>query len=79
MSENQRALSEGERRVRIGAPGETETVRRIRKAAADLIDDIEEIDVPHSEGVSGEVGRMKERAKAAIEEGAMWAEKAATA
>ena len=76
--EDQRALSKGERRVRIGdAPNET--VRRIKKAAADLIDDIDEIEVPHSEGATGEIGRLKERAMDAIEDGAMLAARAATA
>lgn len=75
--------SKGEYRVGIDFnPSNDDTVGRIKRAAADLIDLIESID-----GGSGpqsldprfaEVRRLKALAQTAVEEGAMWAVKAAT-
>jgi hypothetical protein len=77
-------MTKGEYRVGINFnPSADDNVGQIKRMAADLIDYIETIPVPdvHDKGSafhSGEVGRLKAMAQTAIEEGAMWAVKAAT-
>lgn len=68
-------MTTGEYRVGIDFnPGGHEMVKRIKRAAADLIDLIEtEIDGGHAE-----VARLKALAMTHIEDAAMWAVKAAT-
>jgi hypothetical protein len=71
-------VTKGEYRVGIDFnPSADDTVGRIKRAAADLIDVIEGIDA-HKDGPNPEVMRLKALAQTAIEEGAMWAVKAAT-
>jgi len=74
-------MTKGEYRVGITFnPSNDDMVGRIKRAAADLIDMIEGIDLPNG-GFSPhghEVSRLKVLAQTAIEEGAMWAVKAAT-
>ena len=69
----------GERRVRIG-PGDPaagfDQAGRIKRLAADLIDEIAAIG---ADGYDGEVHRWKALAQTHAEEAAMWAVKAATA
>ena len=83
-------MSTGEYRVGINFnPGGDDTVATIKRAAADLIDIVGEI----SDGLpprqmpfhgtpqgdrSAEIMRLKALAQTAIEDGAMWAVKAAT-
>jgi len=68
-------MTKGEYRVGITFnPSNDDTVGKIKRAAADLIDLIETIDVMDI----FEVARLKATAQTAIEEGAMWAVKAAT-
>jgi hypothetical protein len=65
----------GEYRVGISFnPGKHEMVDKIKRAAADLIDLIDTIG---SSGI-GEIERLKAPASTHIEDGAMWAVKAAT-
>jgi hypothetical protein len=67
----------GEYRVGIDFnPGGNEAVDRIKRAAADLIDLIADLDGSLSE--TPEKGRLKSLAMTHIEDGAMWAVKAAT-
>ncbi len=71
-------MTKGEHRVGIGFnPSGDPVVRDIKAAAAELIDMIEAIEdcVPIS---NGEVGRLRALAQTHIEDGAMWAVKAAT-
>lgn len=71
----------GEFRVDVDFnPSGDETVGRIKRAAADLIDLIEEIadDSNRGEVAHWEVRRLKALAMTHVEEGAMWAVKAAT-
>jgi hypothetical protein len=71
-------MTKGEYRVGIDFnPSADDTVGRIKRAAADLIDMIESIDA-HKDGPSPEVMRLKSLAQTAVEDGAMWAVKAAT-
>ena len=66
----------GEYRVGITFnPGGNETVDAIKRAAADLIDLIDRIEIKHE---ASEVARLKALAITHIEDGAMWAVKAAT-
>lgn len=77
-------MTKGEYRVGINFnPSADNTVGRIKRAAADLVDLIETIPVLGAESEaqqirSAEVARLKALAQTAIEEGAMWAVKAAT-
>lgn len=67
-------MTKGEYRVGISFnPSGDPVVDRLKRAAADLIDAIEEItsSVP-------EAGRCKAEAQTCVEAGAMWAVKAAT-
>jgi hypothetical protein len=65
----------GEYRVGISFnPSGDELVNKVKRAAADLIDLISSIDYYNE----GEVARLKALAMSGIEEGAMWAVKAAT-
>lgn len=83
--------TEGEYRVGISFnPSNDDMVGRIKRAAADFIDLIESIPMPYVDddaddsvfsnmmGHLGEVQRLKALAQTAVEEGAMWAVKAAT-
>jgi hypothetical protein len=71
-------MTKGEYRVGIDFnPSADDTVGRIKRAAADLIDMIESIDA-HKDGPNPEVMRLKSLAQTAVEDGAMWAVKAAT-
>jgi hypothetical protein len=78
-----RPTTKGEFRVGISFnPSNDDAVSKIKQAAADLIDLIEAIPaypVGHeSSALSSERGRLKALAQTAIEDGAMWAVKAAT-
>jgi len=65
----------GEYRVGITFnPGGSETVNKIKRAAADLIELVSTVGEPND----GEVIRLRALALTAFEEGAMWAVKAAT-
>lgn len=74
-------MTQGEYRVGITFnPSADDKVAQIKRAAADLIDLIQGIE-EHPEQLSmrySEIMRLKMLAKTAIEEGAMWAVKAAT-
>lgn len=66
----------GEYRVGITFnPGGNAMVDKIKRAAADLIDLIDSIDISND---VGEVSRLTALAKTHIEDAAMWAVKAAT-
>lgn len=69
-------MTKGEYRVGIDFnPSGDDLVGQIKRRAADLIDLIDQIsDVP----AGPEVGRLQALAQTAIEDGAMWAVKAAT-
>lgn len=70
-------MTKGEYRVGITFnPSGDDLVGRIKRAAADLIDLIET--VPTSSREPSDKPRLKSLAQTAIEEGAMWAVKAAT-
>jgi len=84
-------MTKGEYKVGINFnPSNEDTVGKIKRAAADLIDLIEAIPLPKLDSVSGlgkasvvdpqsaEVGRLKALAQTEIESAAMWAVKAAT-
>jgi hypothetical protein len=73
-------MTRGEYRVGVNFnPSADDTVTHIKEAAAALIDMIETIPGAEMRDVRGsEVGRLKALAQTAIEEGAMWAVKAAT-
>lgn len=69
------ATTLGEYRVGISFnPGKDEMVDKLKRAAADLIDLIDSLPRQHE----GEVARLTALAKTHIEDGAMWAVKAAT-
>ena len=71
-------MTKGEYRVGIAFnPSADNKVAQIKRMAADLIDYVESIDA-HEDGPNTEVMRLKSIAQTAIEEGAMWAVKAAT-
>jgi hypothetical protein len=76
--------TKGEYRVGIAFnPSSVGIVDQIKRAAADLIDLIETVEnpQPHNEASglrAAEIGRLKALAQTAIEDGAMWAVKAAT-
>jgi hypothetical protein len=73
-------MTKGEYRVGISFnPSNDDMVGSIKRAAADLIDLIEgipKVGLDHPQ--FSEVARLKSLAQTAIEEGAMWAVKAAT-
>jgi len=74
-------MTKGEYRAGIRFnPSNNPTVDMIKKQAALLIDMIETIPKPEdaTDVQKGEIARLKALAQTAIEEGAMWAEKAAT-
>ena len=73
-------MTKGEYRVGITFnPSANEMVDTIKRQAADMIDLIERIPGSEMRDIRGsEVGRLKALAQTAIEEGAMWAVKAAT-
>lgn len=84
-------MTKGEYRVGISFnPSQDDTVARIKRAAADLIDLIDGIPVPDwpedltsEEDIrmdmwDNEVRRLRALAQTAVEEAAMWAVKAAT-
>lgn len=77
-------MTKGEYRVGITFnPSNDDMVAKIKRAAADLIDLIDSIPLLGAETEaqllrSAEVARLKALAQTAIEEGAMWAVKAAT-
>lgn len=73
-------MTKGEYRVGINFnPSGDDLVGRVKRAAADLIDLIEAIDPAHGGlAINPEVVRLKATAQTAIEDGAMWAVKAAT-
>lgn len=78
-------MTKGEYRVGIDFnPSNDDTVGKIKRAAADLIDLIDEIPSSAEDAVAPdrtlipERQRLKALAQTAIEEGAMWAVKAAT-
>jgi tRNA G18 (ribose-2'-O)-methylase SpoU len=69
-------MTKGEYRVGITFnPSNDDTVSKIKRLAADLIDLIEGID---DQANLGEIIRLKSLAQTAVEDGAMWAVKAAT-
>lgn len=69
-------MTKGEYRVGISFnPSNDDTVGKIKRAAADLIDLIEGID---NQSNLGEVIRLKSLAQTEVESAAMWAVKAAT-
>ena len=71
-------MTKGEYRAGIAFnPSADNKVAQIKRMAADLIDYIESI-YAHEDGPNTEVMRLKSIAQTAIEEGAMWAVKAAT-
>lgn len=71
-------MTEGEYRVGINFnPSQDDTVGRIKRLAADLIDLVETVDA-HKDGPNTEILRLKSLAQTQIEDGAMWAVKAAT-
>lgn len=77
-------MTKGEYRVGIAFnPSNDDMVARIKRAAAELIDLIDGIDTEVNDLRAdntrvSEVARLKALAQTAIEEGAMWAVKAAT-
>ncbi len=73
-------MTKGEYRVGINFnPSNDDTVGKIKRAAANLIDLIEAISVPTAdEQHRMEVMRLKALAQTHIEDAAMWAVKAAT-
>lgn len=72
-------MSKGEMRVGVSFnPSQNPVVDEIKHSAAGLIDRIEEIDTTKGDELDGERARLKALAQTAIEEGAMWAVKAAT-
>lgn len=71
-------MTKGEYRVGIAFnPSNDDTVSKIKRAAADLIDMIEAIPLPHHADYRAEVARLRSLAQTSIEDGAMWAVKAA--
>jgi len=73
-------MTKGEYRVGINFnPSNDNIVDRLKRAAADLIDLIDSIPIGDTQNMQvTEVARTKALAQTAIEEGTMWAVKAAT-
>lgn len=72
-------MTKGEYRVGINFnPSARDTVGRIKSMAAAMIDMIDGLPADHETEAGNERGRLKALAMTAIEEGAMWAVKAAT-
>lgn len=72
-------MTKGEYRVGINFnPSADDAVGRIKRAAADLIDLIDSIPSDRDSVAGNERGRLKALAQTAVEDGAMWAVKAAT-
>lgn len=72
-------MTKGEYRVGISFnPSNDDTVGRIKRLAADLIDLIETIDAHSGGDPNPEVMRLKSLAQTQAEDAAMWAVKAAT-
>lgn len=73
-------MTRGEYRVGVDFnPSNDDTVNRVKRAAADLIDLISSIpDAAPNSALEFEVGRLKSLAQTRVEEAAMWAVKAAT-
>jgi hypothetical protein len=74
-------MTKGEYRVGITFnPSNDDTVGKVKRAAANLIDLIDDIErhPAHLDMRFNEINRLKALAQTAIEEGAMWAVKAAT-
>ena len=71
-------MTTGEYKVGISFnPGNNEMVNKIKRGAADLIDLVNSISTDGHNSIS-EVERLKALAMTHIEDGAMWAVKAAT-
>lgn len=72
-------MTKGEWRVGIDFnPSGDDMVGQIKRRAADLIDMIDKISSDRESDLGNERGRLKALAQTAIEDGAMWAVKAAT-
>jgi hypothetical protein len=72
-------MTKGEYRVGINFnPAGADTVNKIKRAAADLIDLIESITASDGGEQYNEVARLKALAQTEVESAAMWAVKAAT-
>ena len=72
-------MTKGEYRVGINFnPAGADTVNKIKRAAADLIDLIESITASDGGEQYNEVVRLKALAQTHVEDAAMWAVKAAT-
>lgn len=72
-------MTKGEYRVGINFnPSAEDSVGRIKSMAAQLIDFIDGLPSDRESIAGNERGRLKALAQTAIEEGAMWAVKAAT-
>jgi hypothetical protein len=72
-------MTKGEYRVGINFnPAGADTVNKIKRAAADLIDLIESITASDGGDQYNEVTRLKALAQTEVESAAMWAVKAAT-
>lgn len=72
-------MTKGEYRVGINFnPAGADTVNKIKRAAADLIDLIESITASDGGEQYNEVARLKALAQTHVEDAAMWAVKAAT-
>ena len=72
-------MTKGEYRVGITFnPSNDDKVGQIKRAAAELVDLIETVATDGAGARSVEVARLKALAQTAVEEGAMWAVKAAT-
>lgn len=72
-------MTKGEYRVGINFnPAGDDTVGKIKRAAADLIDLIESITASDGGEQYNEVARLKALAQTHVEDAAMWAVKAAT-
>lgn len=72
-------MTKGEMRVGISFnPSNNPVVDKIKRAAADLIDMIDEIESDRDTPIGNERGRLKALAQTDVENAAMWAVKAAT-
>lgn len=72
-------MNKGEMRVGISFnPSGDTNVTRLKQAAADLINMIEDLPKSEKTEVASEQGRLKALAQTHVEDAAMWAVKAAT-